>query len=517
MIRQSRQHGGGYNSELRVTIPDRRRWFFGMKYDKKIFDINLTTTSQYDRDEIMFRVRKNDDSTETHYKNVSVVGQGTYGKLYLVQRVGDNERFVIKLAKRQNEREIDQTITKEARYLDQIMRGVPDKCKYVAISQGVTKGIEHAVFPYMGSKNLSFIETDRFSGIYTNSKMIPGIISDVIGCLHALNSAGISHLDIKLDNIVLDEATGISHIIDYGLSVMHSNIVSTESLADEYIVLVGDYQSSVEIIMSQIFKFSMGGNHSPAVKHHFDRMFLSSGDKIKQTADNFGLFWLIIGLLTFGKDQLIFNMMFGLRLVRSINYNESNDSYYKRVSESLCRYFAFFYSLSVTQSSSSDTYMQLLYANDFCGVKSKGGSNIDAIRKEFIIQVRQNIRPDDFRMWFINDENLFTDFIEKTILLVHVNPEIRSYSNDLLTTARLFMVEYRNPPPPPPPPPYPTLMPAPAPAPAHHRSPSKSRSSTSPSNSKKGGMNRFIKNARSRKQRRHLRHYHQHRTTRRRK
>ena len=129
------KRGGGYDSKMAVT-PTGLKVLSGLSQedDPKHRDMTFTVTST------------TKPTTTTTYKNIRYIGRGTYGKVYLVEETqGPGNRFVIKIQTKYP------SIQKEAEDLDRIMHGVTGKCKYVAISQGVTDDIEHAVFPYLGS------------------------------------------------------------------------------------------------------------------------------------------------------------------------------------------------------------------------------------------------------------------------------------------------------------------------------------------------------------------------------
>jgi serine/threonine protein kinase len=334
------------------------------------------------------------------YMVLRYIGDGTYGKVYLVKHVITGKFFVIKI------QTIHPGVKKEATDLDKIMHGVTGKCKYVAISQGATDGIEHAVFPYLGSMDLMKMVDDGHINHKDNTALVPKIISNVIRCLNVIHLHGYNHLDIKLANIVFDEKNMFAHIIDYGLS-LHNDDITQTTIGDIHVVNVGDCQLSVEMIIARFFILSrsISDPPSPVQQISFNTTFYTFADKIKQTSDNFGLFWLIIGLLTFGKDMDIYN--------EYIPYGGRTP---KTEIVMLRKLFGLYHSLSLNPIRPINTV-----------------SNAENVhRNEFILKIRSYITEPAFKLWFNNDESRFNTFIESVFLLVHVDPEARIVPTELL-------------------------------------------------------------------------------------
>jgi hypothetical protein len=151
----------------------------------------------------------------------------------------------------------------------------------------------------------------------------------------------------------------------------------------------------------------------PEIFKQFGNTFIKFTDKIKQTSDNFGLFWLIIGLLTFGQDIIIYRKYIPDKL---------------STLPTLCKMFEFYYSLS-SNGSEQHELIKAIYKTNFCNVKH---INTQDTRSDFISTMKMRTSPLVFALLFNNDETRFNAFIENVILLVHVDPEIRIISTELL-------------------------------------------------------------------------------------
>ena len=402
------KRGGGYDSNMVFTstrlTPISLKDLYDMseEQDKTISGI--------------FTVTNKADAKET-YDIIKYIGKGTYGKVYLVKSRTDNKQYVIKIQTKYS------SIEKEAKDLDAIMDRVHGKCRYVAISQGKTDRREHAVFPYLGSSDLEKIFGKGDIKI-DMMMMVPKILTDVIICLEELHLHGYSHLDIKLANIVFNEETNFAHIIDYGLSRNSQDAIRDNAIFNPESINVGGFQLSVEMIIKKFIvpiikkmqtpDFDLTSNYMD----HFDDCM----DKLLQTFDNYGLFWLIIGLLTFGKDLVIYNIYI---------QTATTDNMLRDL-------FKLYYSLSLEPKPGQETfqrttayggYMTTIISTDFFGLSDH---DTERMRNDFILNVRKHIHPNAFKLWFDDNESRFTDFIENVILLVHVNPKMRSIPTDIL-------------------------------------------------------------------------------------
>ena len=396
--KQQIKRGGGYDSKMEVKFIAKGR--VEIENIKKLseFDKRGFESMQSRSVTIMVIVTPTDQHITPRnqiYKVLRYIGDGTYGKVYLVQHVISGKFFVIKI------QTIYPGVMKEATDLDTIMHGVTGKCKYVAISQGATDGIEHAVFPYLGSMDLMKMVDDGHINHKDNTALVPKIISNVIRCLNVIHLHGYNHLDIKLANIVFHEENMFAHIIDYGLS-LHNDDITQTTIGDRRVVNVGDCQLSVEMIIA---RFLSRSSPSPQQQISFNTTFYTFADKIKQTSDNFGLFWLIIGLLTFGKDMDIYN-----------DYIPYGGRTPGTEIVMLRKLFGLYHSLSLNPIRPIDTV--------------SNAENVD--RNECILKIRYRIAEPAFKLWFNNNELRFNTFIESVFLLVHVDPETRIVPTELL-------------------------------------------------------------------------------------
>ena len=369
--------GGGYDSDMTIESPTERI---------TLRDLGIPPRDESVARNITFVVtNKTTNPTSVKYNYVKYVGQGTYGVVYLVngqsESDGQQKQFVIKIQGRHK------SIREEALKMDTIMLGINPECAYVAVSQGMTDNIEHAVFPYVGSKNLLQYVVDTVDTPII--ALFPKIIADVIECLTAINLKGFSHLDLKLENVVINEF-GKSTIIDYGLAVLHTSIIR-ETIGNPSVVNAGNPQLSVEMLLGRI--------------RQKDDNF-GKGDelitKIKQTIDNFGLFWLILDILTLDGS---YNGVF-------IYFTTPNDPKGKGLT---VRILMNFYNMLTTSVEFQETV---------------------------IAKVKTLIITENFNIWFgvgIGAEieetrNLrFNEFMKRVFLLVHYNPERRIYAKELLS------------------------------------------------------------------------------------
>ena len=359
--------GGGYDSDMAIDS------------DKAITlgtlsDMTEDDAPDYDYGNMKFVVTNKitKDMEAAVYSYVKYVGQGTYGIVYLVNgrplsdSDGQQKQFVIKIQRKYP------SIQEEALKMDTIMSGINPECAYAAVSQGTTSNIQHAVFPYVGSKNLLEYVEDVENA--PNIALFPKIIADVIRCLTAINSKGFSHLDIKLENVVINEF-GKSTIIDYGLAVPHSAITK-DNIGDNSVVNAGDPQLSVEMLL--------GRSETPDPNFDKDDTIIT---KIKQTIDNFGLFWLILDILTLGR--------------------------------SYAGVFVHFTTMEPTLP------ILLRFYNELITIK---------FQNTVIAKVNKLISLENFNTWFKGDQKLrFDAFMKRVFLLVHYDPNHRIYANELLS------------------------------------------------------------------------------------
>ena len=364
--------GGGYNAILSVN--------------KNIK--SLIKGVQYDKDNsLVFTITNTQTNERIEYVNIRCLGQGTYGKVFLVSNNGKN--YVIKITNNNPE-----FFLEEPKILNKFMNKIGDGCQYKAISQGITLiegvNIGHIIFPFKGGIDLfKVIERGSFN-------LIPKILGDVISCLININKFA-CHGDLRLENIVYDEAIKHSFIIDYGLSYLFP--IKINELNE---ITIGNRQISVEIIIAYLLKIMKRNSNITLYSQYID--------SIQNTIDNFGLFWIIIESISIVD---IFNKFFrdDTYLIKVEDLNSFND------------YLNFYFNLD--NNGNPKGLMQII----------KGlfnYKNHPNFRREFIKYIRSKISPEKFSFYFNNNEELYNNFMEKVLALVRVDPTTRISKEILL-------------------------------------------------------------------------------------
>ena len=380
VVKKRRMKGGGYNSSLSVNI------------DSILY---ILRGNQYDNSRIIFTVENIDTKERKEYVNVRFLGQGTYGKVFLVEN--NNKKYVIKISN-DTWNENGTIFMREQQILNSFMNKIVNKrCQYKAITQGTTRingwNIAHIIFPFKGESNLlEIIVSDSFI-------VIPKILQDILFCLININNFAF-HGDLKLENIVYDEETNTGFIIDYGIS-----FVFPLTIKKLFELPIGSKQISVDIIIGYLLKRSKN-------LETFIRLYTEYLDLIQKTIDNFGLFWVIIESIS---DIDIMNRYISLdvNLINSGNKNLWNT------------YLNFYFNLDYKDTEKSTKLVEDLqklfeYTPD------------REFREKFIKDVRENISSDKFRLYFSNNEKHFIDFMEKVLALVRIDPTTRIPKEELL-------------------------------------------------------------------------------------
>jgi serine/threonine protein kinase len=366
--------GGGYNSILNVSKP------IQMILNTSIHNWDTT---------LLFTVINTENSETIVYSNIRCLGEGTYGKVFLVEN--DGHLYVIKINQKYATYLMD-----EPRVLDIIMKEVIPTCKYTAISQGLNpiegSEIGHIIFPYKGSENLYDINEDD-----TKIELIPGILRDVLGCLININNYG-ANGDLKLDNIVYDELNSRGSIIDFGLAISFPITINTLYNAN-----VGSKQLSIEIIFGYFFRFIRG------TPHLINELYDDKLDIIQRTIDNFGLFWVILESLC---------------PISIRDYIDTRDEYLTRTRdhEIFDNFLNFYFNLN-----SRTTPLTLILQTHF-NYKHK-----PTFRVDFIQNIHDSIPDEKYILYFENDYNKFLSFINNVIDLVAIDPTERIPKEILLT------------------------------------------------------------------------------------
>jgi serine/threonine protein kinase len=366
-----RMKGGGYDAKLNVNK-----------------DINrLLGGSQYDRDNTLeFTIINTQNKEIIIYSNIRCLGQGTYGKVFLVSNNG--KEYVIKITKKDPD-----FFLQEPQILNSFMNKIDSRCQYKAISQGKTiiqeVNIGHIIFPFKGGIDLAKVIDKRFFNL------IPKILGDMISCLILINKFA-CHGDLRLENIVYDEVTNNSFIIDYGLSYIFP--INIDELNK---ITIGNRQISVEIIIAYLLKI---------INSNSNNLYSQYIDSIQNTIDNFGLFWIIIESIC---GENIFKEFFSddIYLIRATDKKEFNN------------YLNFYFNLD--NNGNPTELMQ----------KIKGLFNYSDhpnFRIEFIKYIYSKISREKFSFYFNNNKQLYINFMVKVLALVRVDPTTRISKEILL-------------------------------------------------------------------------------------
>ncbi len=393
--------GGGYDSTLSVN---------------KSIDYILSNPNSNKDQPIIFTITNNKTKESINYRNIKFLGEGTYGKVFLVEN-DEHENYVIKIT----DKYID-TFIKEPFFLNTFMNELYNHCQYKAISQGVTiiqgRNIGHIIFPYKGEITFSSIITEKIDLEY-----YPKILKDIILCLQEINILA-CHRDIKSNNIVFEKFTGTASIIDFGLGTLLP--ISIQSL---YTLNMGNQQVSIELIFGYLFYIT---NNIKELDIYRDYLPI-----IGQTIDNFGLFWLIIESIF---DENIFDNYF----------NQIFSRYFVQVnltkSQLFCRYLFFYFNLDIkieTRHNANSLYFKLIKLFNY--------KELPKLREEFINYIKLNISPEKFDMYFDNDDSSLNRFITTILGLIKVDPRERITKQELLSDPFFNLFSPYDPPSGPPP------------------------------------------------------------------
>lgn len=361
------KRGGGYTASLSINKP---------------MVMILMTPTLNDDTSLIFTITNTTTQETIHYNNIRCLGKGTYGKVFLIHNEGNN--YVIKIGHNYPEDLLD-----EPTFLDKIMSRVIPSCNYTAVSQGISQideyRVGHIIFPYKGGSNLYQITQDE-----TKHVLIPKILRDVVTCLIDINKYG-CHGDLKLENIVYDDASNTGFIIDFGLATPFDMTIS--SLYD---LNIGKRQLSVEVIVGYLHQ-NIKKNVSI-----LDSLYLAHLDTIQKTIDNFGLFWVIVeSISNINIDSYIVSRP-GEFLIQS------------RTPKLFSDYLNFYFNLD-----SNETPLVLELRKLFNYKPSP------ELRQEFIDDVYSEMTLDQYEMYFNNDDDLFNTFMTKVLALITVDPTMR--------------------------------------------------------------------------------------------
>ena len=187
---------------------DIKNIYFKIKYDNINNNYSLIKI-YHDKSSKLFKITKH-------------LGDGTYGKVYLIEDELKNY-YALKISTIDS----DDTLIDEVRNIYKLFKSNNIKHSYYPICYGEFRndiGIG-IIYPYLGEYNLETV-----NGLTYNETI--NIIKEIINQLKTINQH-IVHSDLKSSNIVLDDKTKNPTIIDFGLS--KNNTDKTDIISTYYI------------------------------------------------------------------------------------------------------------------------------------------------------------------------------------------------------------------------------------------------------------------------------------------
>lgn len=186
---------------------------------------------KYDKNDKSYSILKiYYDRTSTVFKIVKHLGDGTYGKVYLIEDI-NKDQYVIKISIIDN----DKTLLEEVNNMYNLFKNNNIVHPYYPLCYGdfrtnIGIGI---LYPYFGTYNLETINILNLSDCID-------VIKEIIIQLNNLNKT-IIHCDLKSANIVINDKTKKPMIIDFGLS---------KSITDKTDIISTYYISSPESLLT---------------------------------------------------------------------------------------------------------------------------------------------------------------------------------------------------------------------------------------------------------------------------
>ena len=166
------------------------------------------------------------------YVIIDKIGNGSYGTVYLVQNIDTNQKFVIKKSNREKCESFDREIKMLnilSKYKEKNKINKNNSYTIDMIDHFIGKDFEnnkqhldkyYIVFEYKQKKSLyEYFERVEKS---INEKYAKAIFYKIAKGVEEIHGARICHLDLKLDNILLDENYK-PIICDFGLACINSN------------------------------------------------------------------------------------------------------------------------------------------------------------------------------------------------------------------------------------------------------------------------------------------------------
>lgn len=175
------------------------------------------------------------------YKIIKTLGKGTFGEVYLVYKIdeGTESFYVLKLIKNVLRETDFKLIDIEDKVLKKINCSSPH---LLCLKDSYVKHKDYAIFVFDYVKDSITLKT--YFQIYKSiisKEYLKNIFNDILNALIDLYQFKVIHLDIKPDNILINNNTKKTYLIDYGLACIikddakHCNDVTSLRGSIEYI------------------------------------------------------------------------------------------------------------------------------------------------------------------------------------------------------------------------------------------------------------------------------------------
>lgn len=176
------------------------------------------------------------------YNIIKPLGKGTYGETYLVEK--DGQEYAIKYYKGPTP---TQDLTEEKTLL-QAITTICNEYSACYIDEIINSQGNFIVMTYLSGISVKdAIFSDTLKIPYESRIQSDQIIKDLVLGLNAIHSLGLTHQDIKPDNLIYNVETGRTKFIDFGLSC----------------ILSDDIEVAGQTVFSSALKFPCGTHGTP--------------------------------------------------------------------------------------------------------------------------------------------------------------------------------------------------------------------------------------------------------------
>ncbi|XP_029701395.1 homeodomain-interacting protein kinase 2-like [Takifugu rubripes] len=163
-------------------------------------------------------------SRQTNYLVQSILGEGAFGKVVKCIRLRDNKTVAVKVMKK--EEDYYDCVEQEIQALLRLQRLDAEKCNIVQIHAAFfDRGYFCFVFEYLDKSLFDYMAENDFRPLPLNA--IKSVVQQLAIALQSLKSVGVTHRDIKLDNIMLvdhEKQPFRVKLIDFGIATVASTI-----------------------------------------------------------------------------------------------------------------------------------------------------------------------------------------------------------------------------------------------------------------------------------------------------